>query len=73
MVIVNSANQHINVYAVSPTFSFANVSFTANNGEMGVVIDYASDEAGSILYHYVKILFQRGAVGIAHGGLIKIL
>lgn len=45
----------------------------AHNGEMGVVIDYASDEIGSILFHYFKILFQRGAVGIAHGGLIKIL
>jgi len=73
LVIVNSANEFINVYSVCEKFSFANVSFTAHNGEMGVVLDYASDESGSILYHYVKILFQRGAVGIAHGGLIKIL
>jgi len=73
LVIVNSANEFINVYTPTEKFSFANVSFTAHNGEMGVVIDYASDESGSILFHYLKILFQRGAVGIAHGGLIKIL
>jgi hypothetical protein len=73
LVIVNSANDFINVYTPGEKFSFASVSFTAINGEMGVVLDYASDESGSILYHYVKVLFQRGAVGIAHSGLIKIL
>jgi hypothetical protein len=73
LVVVHSANEFINVYLATPDFSFANVAFSANNGEMGVVLDYASDERGSILYHYVRVLFQRGAVGIAHYGLLLVL
>lgn len=73
LVAVNSANDFINVYIADPNFSFAKISFMALNGEMGVVIDHASDESGSILFHYVKVLFQRGAVGIAHSGLLRVL
>jgi hypothetical protein len=73
LVAVNSANDFINVYMADPNFSFAKISFMALNGEMGVVIDHASDESGSILFHYVKVLFQRGAVGIAHSGLLRVL
>lgn len=73
LVIVRSANEKINAYTVSPDFSFANVAFNANNGEMGIVLDYASSENGSVLYHYVKVLFQRGMLGIVHGGLLTVL
>lgn len=73
LIVVDSANAFINVYSAYGDFSFANVSFTAVNGEMGIVLDYASDEKGSILYHYVRVLFQRGAAGIAHYGLLKIV
>lgn len=73
LVLVDSANAYINVYRVSPDFSFADVVFTAKNGEMGLVLDAASDDSGAILYHYVRVLFQRGMVGIAHGGLLRIM
>ena len=73
LVVVNSANEFINVYTLAPDFSFANVAFTAVNGEMGVVLGLAAEETGSILYHYVRVLFQRGAVGIAHFGLLLVL
>lgn len=73
LVIVNSANAFINAYSVGPNFSFANVAFAANNGEMGLVLDAAADERGSILFHYVRVLFQRGAVGIVHAGLLNIV
>lgn len=73
LVAVNSANDFINVYIADANFSFAKISFMALNGEMGIVIDHASDESGSILFHYVKVLFQRGAVGIAHSGLLSVL
>lgn len=73
LVVVNSANQFVNAYSVSPDFSFANVAFTAVNGEMGLVLDAAADERGSILYHYVRVLFQRGAVGIVHAGLLNVM
>lgn len=73
LVVVNSANQFINAYNVSPQFSFADVAFVVNNGEMGLVLDPAADEKGSILYHYVRVLFQRGAVGIVHAGLLNIV
>ena len=73
LVVVNSANEFINVYTVAPDFSFANVAFTAVNGEMGVVLGLAAEETGSILYHYVRVLFQRGMVGVAHFGLLLVL
>jgi len=73
LVVVNSANSFINAYKVSPDFSFADVAFVANNGEMGLVLDGAADERGSILFHYVRVLFQRGAVGIVHAGLLSII
>jgi len=73
LVIVKSANEKINAYVISPDFSFANVAFNANNGELGIVLDYASSENGSILYHYVKVLFQRGMMGIVHSGLLTVL
>jgi hypothetical protein len=73
LVLVNSANKGINAYTVSPDFSFANVAFVAINGEMGIVLDNASSENGSILYHYVRVLFERGMVGIVHGGLVKVI
>ena len=40
---------------------------------MGVVLNTYSDERNSILYHYVRVLFQVGKVGIVHGGLVKII
>ena len=73
LVLVNSANKGVNAYNVSPNFSFADVAFIACNGEMGVVLDNASSENGSILYHYVRVLFARGLVGIVHGGLVKVI
>lgn len=73
LVVVNSANEFINVYTLAPDFSFANVAFTAVNGEMGVVLGLAAEETGSILYHYVRVLFQRGMVGVAHFGLLLVL
>ena len=73
LVVVNSANEFINVYTLAPDFSFANVAFTAVNGEMGVVLGIAAEETGSILYHYVRVLFQRGMVGVAHFGLLLVL
>lgn len=73
LVVVNSANEFINVYTVAPDFSFANVAFTAVNGEMGVVLGLGANEPGSILHHYVRVLFQRGMVGIAHFGLLLVL
>jgi hypothetical protein len=73
LVAVRSANQFINAYSASADFSFANVAFTANNGELGVVLNTFSDERNSILYHYVRVLFQSGKVGIVHGGLVKIV
>jgi hypothetical protein len=73
LVAVNSANEYINSYVDSFDFSFANVAFTARNGELGIVLSNCSEEGGSILYHYVRVLFQRGLVGIVHGGLVKIV
>lgn len=73
LVIVRSANEKINAYVISRDFSFANVAFNANNGEMGIVLDYASSENGSVLYHYVKVLFQRGMMGIVHSGLLMVI
>lgn len=73
LVVVNSANQFINAYSAAADFSFANVAFTANNDDMGVVLNTYSDERNSILYHYVRVLFQTGMVGIVHGGLVKIV
>ena len=70
---MRSANQFINAYSASADFSFANVAFTANNGDMGVVLNTYSDERNSILYHYVRVLFQTGMVGIVHGGLVRIV
>ena len=73
LVLVNSANKGVNAYTVSPNFSFADVAFIAINGEMGIVLDNASAENGSILYHYVRVLFERGLVGIVHGGLVRVI
>lgn len=73
LVAVHSANEFINSYVDSFEFSFANVAFTPRNGELGVVLSNCSEEGGSILYHYVRVLFQRGLVGIVHGGLVKIV
>lgn len=73
LVAVDSANPFINAYNATGDFSFANVAFTANNRELGIVIDAAADEKGSILYHYVRVLFQRGMVGIVHYGLLRIV
>jgi len=73
LVMVRSANEFVNAYSAIADFSFANVAFTANNGELGVVLNGYSDERNSILYHYVRVLFTRGQVGIVHGGLLKIV
>ena len=73
LVVVHSANEFVNAYLAAADFSFANVAFTAKNGEMGVVLNGYSDERNSILYHYVRILFARGLVGIVHSSLLKIM
>lgn len=73
LVAITTGNKHVNAYRVSSTFSFADVAFMATNGDVGVVLDAASDDAGSVLYHYVRVLFQHGGVGIVHYGLLTIL
>lgn len=73
LVQVASGNKHVNAYRVTSVFSFADVAFTANNGEIGVVLDAASDDVGSVLYHYVRVLFQRGLIGIVHYGLLSVI
>lgn len=73
LVAVHSANEFVNAYVVAAEFSFANVAFSARNGELGVVLNGYSDERNSILYHYVRVLFCSGKVGIVHGGLLKIV
>jgi len=73
LVVVNSANKFINAYVASGDFSFANVAFTAKNDEMGIVLNGYSDEKYSILYHYVRVLFQTNKVGIVHEGLVQVV
>lgn len=70
---VHSANEFVNAYVVSADFSFANVAFAPRNGELGIVLNGYSDERNSILYHYVRVLFSCGKVGIVHGGLLRIV
>ena len=70
---VRSANNFINAYVASQDFSFANVAFTAFNGELGLVLNGYSDERNSILYHYIRVLFQSNKVGIVHGGLMQVV
>ena len=70
LVVVNAANDRVNAYKVCPDFSFANVVGTVSRGDMGIILDFASSENGSILYHYVKVLFSSKIVGIVHYGLL---
>lgn len=71
LVVVNAANDKVNAYRVCPDFSFANVVGMVTRGDMGIVLDFASSENGSILYHYVKVLFSSRVVGIVHYGLLQ--
>lgn len=73
LIIVNASNKSINAYCASKDFSFANVAFAAVNGELGVILNNIASENESILYHYVCVLFERGLIGIVHGGLITVL
>lgn len=73
LVVVHSANEFVNAYVAAADFSFANVAFAARNGELGLVLNGYSDERNSILYHYVRVLFGCGKVGIVHGGLLQIV
>lgn len=69
-MVVNSANEKVNVYRVNPNFSFSDIIGMAHRGDLGIVLERASSDNDSILYHYVKVLFSRGIVGIVHHGLI---
>lgn len=73
LVVVSSANDKVNAYRVNPNFSFADVAGTVNRGDMGIVLDLASSDNGSILFHYVKVLFASGLVGIVHYGLLCVM
>ena len=73
LILVNASNKFINAYCASQDFSFANVVFSAVNGELGVILNNVTTKNESILYHYVCVLFERGLVGIVHGGLVTIL
>lgn len=73
LIVVSSANDKINAYRVTPDFSFADVAGTVNRGDMGIILDFASSDNGSILFHYVKVLFANGLVGIVHYGLIQVI
>ena len=44
-----------------------------STGQMGIVLDRANSENGSILYHYIKVLFETGNVGIVHAGLVRVV
>lgn len=71
LVVINAANDKVNAYRVCPDFSFADVVGMVTRGEIGIVLDFASSENGSVLYHYVKVLFSSGFVGIVHYGLLQ--
>lgn len=71
LVSVKKANPKINAYASSKNFSFSNVVFSAQSGEMGIVLNTFTDRQDNILFHYVEVLFQRGLVGIVHSGLLE--
>ena len=71
LVVVNAANDKVNAYRVCPNFSFADVVGMVKRGDMGIVLDDASSENGSILFHYVKVLFSSRIVGIVHYGLLQ--
>lgn len=73
LILVNASNKFINAYCASKDFSFANVVFTAVNGELGVILNNVTTENESVLYHYVCVLFERGLVGIVHGGLVTVI
>lgn len=70
-MVVDSANEKVNVYRSNQNFSFSDVIGMAHRGEIGIVLEYASSDNGSILFHYVKVLFCRGLVGVVHYGLIQ--
>lgn len=73
LVVVNSANDKVNAYRVNPNFSFADVAGTVDRGDIGIVLDFASSDNGSILFHYVKVLFASGLVGVVHYGLLCVM
>ena len=74
ILLVNGSNEYINVYnGDADNFSFSDIIGYAKNGEVGVIIKTYEDSQQSLLYHYVKIAFATGMVGIVHGGLLKIL
>jgi hypothetical protein len=74
LISVNSANEWINVYIPNDEkFSFSEILGSAKNGELGVVLKKYTDNNQDILYHYVKVAFCSGIVGIVHSGLIKIV
>ena len=73
LISVHRANYTINVYAdaAAKNFSFAALIFTALPGEMGIVLNTFTEVPDNILFHYVKVLFGRGLVGIVHSGLLE--
>lgn len=71
LIRVRKANDKINAYAAAKDFSFANVVFTVNGSEMGIVLNNFTDRQDNILFHYVQVLFERGLVGIVHSGLLE--
>ena len=71
LITVRKANDRVNAYSVSRNFSFANVAFTVESGEMGIVLNNFTDRQDNILFHYVQVLFERGLVGIVHAGLLE--
>jgi len=73
LVVVNSANEWINVYVSSEKFSFSDILGSAKNGELGIVLKNYADNTHDILYHYIKVAFSSGIVGIVHNGLVKII
>lgn len=71
LISVHRANYTINVYAAAKNFSFAALIFTALPGEIGIVLNTFTESPDNILFHYVKVLFGRGLVGIVHSGLLE--
>lgn len=61
------------VYHDNQPFEYSAYAFTAVSNDTGVVISRLSENNISILYHYIRVFFSNGKVGVIISDNLKIV
>ena len=61
------------VYHDSQPFEYSAYAFTATSNDTGIVLARLSENNISILYHYIRVLFSNGKIGVTISDNLKVV